>query len=40
MKLNTKKTKIMCNEVARSRLRTGVIIDGEQSEDKENQDHV
>ena len=27
MKLNTKKTKIMCNEVA-SRLRTGVMIDG------------
>ena len=30
MKLNKKKTKIMCNEVARSRLRTGVKIDGEQ----------
>ena len=28
MKLNKKKTKIMCNEVARSRLRTGVMIDG------------
>ena len=32
MKLNEKKTKIMCNEVARSRLRTGVMIDGEQLE--------
>ena len=30
MKLNKKKTKIMCNEVARSRLRTGVMIDREQ----------
>ena len=28
MKLNEKKTKIMCNEVARSRLRTGVMIEG------------
>ena len=28
MKLTKKKTKIMCNEVARSRLRTGVMIDG------------
>ena len=27
MKLNKKKTKIMCNEEARSRLRTGVMID-------------
>ena len=26
MKLNKKKTKITCNEVARSRLRTGVMI--------------
>ena len=33
MKLNKKKTKIMCNEVARSRLRTGVMIDGEQVEE-------
>ena len=33
MELNKKKTKIMCNEVARSRLRTGVIIDGEQLEE-------
>ena len=32
-KLNKKKTKIMCNEVARSRLRTGVMIDGEQLEE-------
>ena len=29
MKLNKKKTKIMCNEVARSRLRTGVMLDRE-----------
>ena len=33
MKLNQKKTKIMCNEVARSRLRTGLMIDGEQLEE-------
>ena len=33
MKLNKKKTKIMCNEVTRSRLRTGVMIDGEQLEE-------
>ena len=33
MKLNKKKTKIMCNEVARSTLRTGVMIDGEQLEE-------
>ena len=32
MKLNIKKTKIMCNEVARRRLRTGLMIDGEQLE--------
>ena len=32
MKLNKKKTTILCNEVARSRLRTGVMIDGEQLE--------
>ena len=31
--LNKMKTKIMCNEVARSRLRTGVTIDGEQLEE-------
>ena len=30
MKLNKKKTKILFNEVARSRLRTGLMIDGEQ----------
>ena len=33
MKLNKKKTKIMCNEVARSRLRTGGMIEGEQLEE-------
>ena len=33
MKLNKKKTKIMCNEVAKSRLRTVVMIDGEQLEE-------
>ena len=33
MKLNKKKTKIMCNEVARSRLRIGVMIDREQLEE-------
>ena len=33
MKLNKKKIKIMCNEVARSKLRTGVMIDGEQLEE-------
>ena len=33
MKLNKNKTKIMCNEVARSRLRTRVMIDGEQLEE-------
>ena len=33
MKLNEKKTKIMCNDVARSRLRTGVMIDREQLEE-------
>ena len=32
-KLNKKKTKTMCNEVARSRLRTGLVIDGEQLEE-------
>ena len=32
MKLK-QKTKIMCNEVARSRLRWGVVIDGEQLEE-------
>ena len=32
-KLIKKKTKIMCNEVARSRLRTGMMIDGEQIEE-------
>ena len=33
MKLNKKKTKITFNEVARSRLRTGLMIDGEQLEE-------
>ena len=33
MKLNKKKTKIMCNEMARSRLRIGVMIDGEHLEE-------
>ena len=33
MKLNIKKTKIMCNAVARSRLRTGLMIDREQLEE-------
>ena len=33
MTLNKQKTKIMCNEVARSRLRRGVVIDGEQLEE-------
>ena len=33
MKLHKKKTKIMCNEVARSRLRTGVMIDREHLEE-------
>ena len=32
MKLNKKKIKIMCNKVARSRPRTGLMIDGEQLE--------
>ena len=33
MKMNKKKTKIMCNEVARRRLRTGLMIDTEQLEE-------
>ena len=33
MQLNKQKTKIMCNEVARSRLRTGKMIDREQLEE-------
>ena len=33
MKLNKKKTKIMCNEVARSRLRRGLMIDRKQLEE-------
>ena len=33
MKLNKKKTKIMCKEVARSRLRTRLMTDGEQLEE-------
>ena len=33
MKLNKMKTKNMCTEVARSRLRTGMVIGGEQLEE-------
>ena len=33
LKMNIKKTKIMCNEVANSRLRTGVMIDRKQVEE-------
>ena len=33
MKLNKRKTKIICNEVARSTLRTGLMIDREQLEE-------
>ena len=33
MKLNKTKTKIMCHEVAKRRLRAGVMIDGEQLEE-------
>ena len=33
MKLNKNKIKIMCNEVARSILRTGVMIDGKHLEE-------
>ena len=33
MKLNKKKTKIMCNEVARNRLKSGVMTDAEQLEE-------
>ena len=33
MKLNKKKTKITCHDVARSRLRTGVMIDREHVEE-------
>ena len=33
MKLNKKKIRIMCNEVAKSRLRAGQMIDGEQLEE-------
>ena len=33
MQLNKKKTKIVCNEVARTRLRTRVMIDGEEVTD-------
>ena len=32
MKLNKKKTKMMCNEVVRRRLRTGLMMDREQLE--------
>ena len=34
MKMNKKKTKVMCNKVAWSRLRTGVMIDAEQLEEE------
>ena len=33
MKMNKKKTKIMCNEVARRKPRKGIIIDGEKLEE-------
>ena len=33
MKMNRKKTKIMCNEIARKRRRKGIIVDGEQLEE-------
>uniref|UniRef100_A0A3B3HG01 ribonuclease H n=1 Tax=Oryzias latipes TaxID=8090 RepID=A0A3B3HG01_ORYLA len=33
MKMNKKKTKIMCNEIARKRRRKGIIVDGEQLEE-------
>ena len=33
IELNKKKTKIMCDEVVRRRLRTGVMIEGEQLEE-------
>ena len=32
-KMNRKKTKIMCNEIARKRRRKGIIVDGEQLEE-------
>ena len=32
-KMNRKKTKIMCNEIARKRKRKGIIVDGEQLEE-------
>ena len=33
MRINKKKTKIMCNEVSRRRPRTGVMVDTEQLEE-------
>ena len=33
MEMNKKKTKIMCNEIARKRSRKGIIVDGEQLEE-------
>jgi hypothetical protein len=33
MKMNKKKTKIMCNEIARKGRRTGIMVDGEQLEE-------
>ena len=33
MKMNRKKTKIMCNEIERKRRRKGIIVDGEQLEE-------
>ena len=35
MKMNERKTKIMCNEVARRKRRKGISIDGEQLEEVE-----
>jgi len=35
MKMNKKKTKIMCNEVARRRTRSGITVDGENLEEVE-----
>ena len=35
MKLNKKKTKIICSEVATRRLRTGVMIDAERLEESD-----
>ena len=35
MRMNKKKTKIMCNEIAKRRQRKGILIDGEQLEEVE-----